>query len=109
MAAVSGNPAGRPIGSRNRLTNALALYNCQTLYRQFTLQWGIRDRVIQTAAKIVIEPTMNTVIQLRRSQSEKPTVRGGRAKNADCRQREYLTEPEIKKLLAAAGCCWREP
>src|SRR6516164_2846094 len=46
---------------------------------------------------------MNTVIQLPRSQSEKPTVRGGRAKNADYRQREYLTEPEIEKLLATAG------
>ncbi len=46
---------------------------------------------------------MNTVIQLRPSQSEKPTVRGGRAKNADYRQREYLTEAEIDKLLAAAG------
>ena len=46
---------------------------------------------------------MDTVIQLRASQSEKPTVRGGRGKNADYRQREYLTEPEIEKLLAAAG------
>src|ERR1700752_824566 len=46
---------------------------------------------------------MNTVIQLRASQSEKPTVRGGRAKNADYRQREYLTESEIDKLLTTAG------
>src|SRR6185503_12424261 len=46
---------------------------------------------------------MNTVVQLRPSQSEKPTVRGGRAKNADYRQREYLTEAEIEKLLTAAG------
>ena len=46
---------------------------------------------------------MNTVVQLRPSQSEKPTVRGGRAKNADYRQREYLTEGEIDKLMAAAG------
>jgi integrase len=46
---------------------------------------------------------MNTVIQLRPSQSEKPTVRGGRAKNADYRQREYLTESEVDKLLATAG------
>jgi integrase len=46
---------------------------------------------------------MNTVIQLRPSRSEKPTVRGGRAKNADYRQREYLTEAEIDKLVAAAG------
>jgi type 1 fimbriae regulatory protein FimB/type 1 fimbriae regulatory protein FimE len=46
---------------------------------------------------------MNTVIQLRPSRSEKPTVRGGRAKNADYRQREYLTEAEIEKLLGSAG------
>jgi type 1 fimbriae regulatory protein FimB/type 1 fimbriae regulatory protein FimE len=46
---------------------------------------------------------MNTVIQLRPSQSEKSTVRGGRARNADYRQREYLTEPEIEELLATAG------
>jgi type 1 fimbriae regulatory protein FimB/type 1 fimbriae regulatory protein FimE len=43
------------------------------------------------------------VIRLRPSQSEKPTVRGGRAKNADYRQREYLTEAEIDTLLAAAS------
>jgi len=46
---------------------------------------------------------MNTVVQLRRSRSEKPTVRGGRAKNAEYRQREYLTETEIDKLVATAG------
>src|SRR5436305_218186 len=46
---------------------------------------------------------MNSVIQLRLSQSEKPTVRSGRAKNADYRQREYLTEGEIDSLLATAG------
>jgi integrase len=46
---------------------------------------------------------MNTVVQLRASQSEKPTVRGGRAKNADYRQREYLTEGEIGTLLDTAG------
>jgi len=46
---------------------------------------------------------MNTVIQLRPSKSEKPTVAGGRGKNADYRQREYLTEKEIEKLVAAAG------
>ena len=45
---------------------------------------------------------MNTVVQLRASQSEKPTVRGGRAKNADYRQREYLTEGEI-------ASCWTPP
>src|SRR5437762_8861936 len=46
---------------------------------------------------------MNTVVQLRPSQSEKPTVRGGRAKNAAYRQREYLTEAEVAKLVEAAG------
>jgi hypothetical protein len=46
---------------------------------------------------------MNSVVQLRPSQAEKPTVRGGRAKNADYRQREYLTEGEVDKLVAAAG------
>ena len=46
---------------------------------------------------------MNTVIKLRPSQSEKSTVRRGRAKNVDYRQREYLTEAEIDKLLAATG------
>jgi integrase len=46
---------------------------------------------------------MNTVVRLRPSQSEKPTVRDGRAKNADYRQREYLTESEIDRLLASAG------
>jgi type 1 fimbriae regulatory protein FimB/type 1 fimbriae regulatory protein FimE len=46
---------------------------------------------------------MNTGDQLRASQSEKPTVRRGRAKNADYRQREYLTEGEIDSLLATAG------
>ena len=46
---------------------------------------------------------MNTVVQLRASQSEKTTVRGGLGKNAEYRQREYLTEPEINKLLTAAG------
>jgi hypothetical protein len=46
---------------------------------------------------------MNAVVQLRPSQSEKPTVRGGRSKNTDYRQREYLTEAEIAKLVATAG------
>jgi len=46
---------------------------------------------------------MNTVIQLRPSQSEKPTVRGGRGKNTEYRQREYLTEAEVDKLVATAG------
>jgi type 1 fimbriae regulatory protein FimB/type 1 fimbriae regulatory protein FimE len=46
---------------------------------------------------------MNTVVQLRSPRAEKQTVRGGRGKNGDYRQREYLTEPEIDKLLAAAG------
>jgi hypothetical protein len=46
---------------------------------------------------------MKTVVQLRPSQSEKPTVRTGPAKNADYWQREYLTEGEIDSLLATAG------
>jgi integrase len=46
---------------------------------------------------------MNTVIQLRPSRSEKPTVRGGRGKNAEYRQREYLTEAEVAKLVDTAG------
>jgi hypothetical protein len=46
---------------------------------------------------------MNTVVRLRPSRSEKPTVRRGRAKNADYRQREYLTEAEIDKLVATAS------
>ena len=45
---------------------------------------------------------MNTVVRLRPPQSEKPTVRGGRGKNVDYRQREYLTEGEIDSLLATA-------
>jgi type 1 fimbriae regulatory protein FimB/type 1 fimbriae regulatory protein FimE len=45
----------------------------------------------------------NTVVRLQPSKSEKSTVRGGRAKNAEYRQREYLTEAEIGKLVAAAG------
>jgi type 1 fimbriae regulatory protein FimB/type 1 fimbriae regulatory protein FimE len=45
---------------------------------------------------------VNTAVRLRPSQSEKPTVRG-RGKNADYRQREYLTEAEVAKLVAAAG------
>jgi type 1 fimbriae regulatory protein FimB/type 1 fimbriae regulatory protein FimE len=46
---------------------------------------------------------MSTVIQLKPSQSEKTTVKGGRSKNVDYRQREYLTEKEIDRLIAAAG------
>ena len=46
---------------------------------------------------------MNTVVQLRPSKSEKPTVHSGRGKNADYRTREYLTEAEIERLLTAAG------
>jgi integrase len=46
---------------------------------------------------------MTTVVQLRPSQAEKPTVGSGRDKNAAYRQREYLTEAEIKQLLEAAG------
>src|SRR6476661_4196076 len=46
---------------------------------------------------------MNMAVRLRAPKSEKPTVRGGRGKNADYRQREYLTEGEIDSLLATAG------
>ena len=46
---------------------------------------------------------MNTIVRLRAPKSEKPTVRGGRTKNAEYRQREYLTEGEIDKLLTTAG------
>jgi type 1 fimbriae regulatory protein FimB/type 1 fimbriae regulatory protein FimE len=46
---------------------------------------------------------MNTVIPLRRPTDEKPTVRGGRAKNTEFRKREYLTEAEVDRLVAAAG------
>jgi type 1 fimbriae regulatory protein FimB/type 1 fimbriae regulatory protein FimE len=46
---------------------------------------------------------MSAVIQLRPSQSEKPTVSGGRAKNEAYRTREYFTEAEIGKLLETAG------
>jgi hypothetical protein len=52
---------------------------------------------------------MNTIIQLRPSQSENPTVRGGRAKNADYRQREYLTEGEIATLLAPPATAATRP
>jgi integrase len=46
---------------------------------------------------------MNTVVQLRPPKSEKPTVQGGRGKNAEYRQREYLTEAEVERLIKAAG------
>jgi len=46
---------------------------------------------------------MSTVIQLKPSKAEMATVKGGRSKNADYRSREYLTEKEIDKLVAAAG------
>jgi type 1 fimbriae regulatory protein FimB/type 1 fimbriae regulatory protein FimE len=46
---------------------------------------------------------MSAVIQLRTSQSEKPTVSGRRKKNEVYRTREYLTEAEIEQLLEAAG------
>ena len=46
---------------------------------------------------------MSTVIQLRASQSEKPTVQGGRQANEVYRTREYLTEAEIEQLLETAG------
>jgi type 1 fimbriae regulatory protein FimB/type 1 fimbriae regulatory protein FimE len=46
---------------------------------------------------------MSTVVQLRPSQAEKPTVNQGRDANETYRTREYLTEAEIEKLIAAAG------
>ena len=46
---------------------------------------------------------MSPVVQLRPPTAKKPTVSQGRAKNASYRSREYLTEAEIEKLLAAAG------
>jgi type 1 fimbriae regulatory protein FimB/type 1 fimbriae regulatory protein FimE len=46
---------------------------------------------------------MSTVIQLRASQSKKPTVQGGRQANEVYRTREYLTEAEIERLLETAG------
>ena len=46
---------------------------------------------------------MSSVIQLKTSQSVLPTVQmPRRGKNKEYRQREYLTEAEIEKLLAAA-------
>jgi integrase len=46
---------------------------------------------------------MATVVQLKSSKSKKATVATGRKPNAAYRKREYLTESEIDKLLAAAG------
>jgi integrase len=46
---------------------------------------------------------MTTVVQLRPSQAEKPTVNPGRDSNEAYRVREYMTEPEIDQLIAAAG------
>jgi integrase len=46
---------------------------------------------------------MSAVVQLRPPTSEKPTVARGRGKNRAYRTREYLTEAEVEKLLAAAG------
>jgi type 1 fimbriae regulatory protein FimE len=45
---------------------------------------------------------MSAVVQLKRRESEIPTV-PRRLENTEYRQREYLTESEIEKLLAAAG------
>ena len=45
---------------------------------------------------------MGTIVPLKAPIPEKPTV-AGRRKNTDYRVREYLTEGEIEKLLAAAG------
>jgi len=49
------------------------------------------------------ESPMSTIVRLRPSTSEKPTVQGGRKQNDAYRTREYLTEAEIEKLLDAAG------
>jgi type 1 fimbriae regulatory protein FimB/type 1 fimbriae regulatory protein FimE len=46
---------------------------------------------------------MSMAILLHPPTSEKPTVNPGRGPNTDYRKREYLTEAEIEKLLAAAG------
>jgi type 1 fimbriae regulatory protein FimB/type 1 fimbriae regulatory protein FimE len=46
---------------------------------------------------------MSSVVQLRTSQAEKPTVSTGRQANEAYRTREYLTEAEIERLLKAAG------
>ena len=46
---------------------------------------------------------MSTVIQLKPSQAEMPTVHAGRGVNEAYRTREYLSEPEIDQLIAAAG------
>jgi type 1 fimbriae regulatory protein FimB/type 1 fimbriae regulatory protein FimE len=46
---------------------------------------------------------MSTVVQLKPSQAEKPTVSPGRDKNEAYRAREYLTEPEIERLITTAG------
>jgi type 1 fimbriae regulatory protein FimB/type 1 fimbriae regulatory protein FimE len=46
---------------------------------------------------------MSSVVQLRTSQAEKPTVSAGRQANETYRTREYLTEAEIERLLKAAG------
>ena len=46
---------------------------------------------------------MATVVELKPSKAEKPTVNPGRDTNETYRAREYLTEPEIGRLLAAAG------
>jgi integrase len=45
---------------------------------------------------------MASVVQLRPSQSEKPTARRGRKPNGAFRSREYLTETEIEALRKAA-------
>src|SRR5262249_14372731 len=46
---------------------------------------------------------MSAVVRLKPSQAKKPTVNPGRDKNEAYRAREYLTEPEIDKLIGAAG------
>jgi type 1 fimbriae regulatory protein FimE len=46
---------------------------------------------------------VSKVVQLKPPPAEKPTVNPGRAKNDAYRVREYLSEPEIEQLIAAAG------
>ena len=44
---------------------------------------------------------MSTIVRLRPSKAEKPTVQGGRKRNKAYRTREYLTEAEVEKLINA--------
>ena len=46
---------------------------------------------------------MNTISEISAPSTENGTVAGGRRPNAHYRTREYLTEREIERLMAAAG------